>query len=50
MKRKTFDFYMNHNFVIKPIVKNEKYFQNWVDVYSFYINVKKEEAKLVDAA
>lgn len=35
---------------IKPIAKSEKHFLNWVDVYPFYANVKKEGVKLFDAA
>lgn len=46
----TFDFNMDHDLDIKPIAKSQQYFQNWVDVYPFYANVKKEGVKLFDAA
>ena len=46
----TFDFNMDHELDIKPIAKSQQYFQNWVDVYPFYANVKKEGVKLFDAA
>ena len=46
----TFDFNMDHDLDIKPIAKSEKHFLNWVDVYPFYANVKKEGVKLFDAA
>ena len=44
------DFNMDHDLDIKPIAKSEKHFLNWVDVYPFYANVKKEGVKLFDAA
>ena len=46
----TFDFNMDHDLDIKPIAKSQQHFQNWVDVYPFYANVKKEGVKLFDAA
>ena len=46
----TFDFNMDHGLDIKPIAKSQQHFQNWVDVYPFYANVKKEGVKLFDAA
>ena len=46
----TYDFNMDHDLDIKPIAKSEKHFLNWVDVYPFYANVKKEGVKLFDAA
>ena len=45
----TFEFNMDHDLDIKPIAKSEKHFLNWVDVYPFYANVKKEGVKLFDA-
>lgn len=36
--------------ILDLLQKVNKHFQNWVDVYSFYVNVKKEGAKLVDTA
>ena len=46
----TFDFNMDHDLDIKPIAKSQQHFQNWVDVYPFYENVKREGIKLFDAA
>ena len=46
----TFDFNLDHDLDIKPIAKSQQHFQNWVDVYPFYANVKKEGVKLFDAA
>ena len=46
----TFDFNMDHDLDIKPIAKSQQHFQNWVDVYPFYANVKKEGVKLFEAA
>ena len=46
----TYDFNMDHDLDIKPIAKSQQHFQNWVDVYPFYANVKKEGVKLFDAA
>ena len=44
----TFDFNMDHDLDIKPIAKSQQHFQNWVDVYPFYANVKREGIKLFD--
>ncbi len=38
----TFDFNMDHDLDIKPIVKSEEHFKQWVKVYPFYANVQKE--------
>ena len=46
----TFDFNMDHDLDINPIAKSQQHFQNGVDVYPFYANVKKEGVKLFDAA
>ena len=45
-----FDFNMDHGLDIKPIANRQQHFQNWVVVYPFYANVKKEGVKLFDAA
>ena len=45
----TFDFNMDHDLDIKPIAKSQQHFQNWVDVYPFYANVKKEGVKLFES-
>ena len=46
----TFDFNMDHGLDIKPIAKSQQHFQNWVDVYPFYANVKREGIKLFDVS
>lgn len=46
----TFDFNMEHDIDIKPIAKSQQHFQNWVDVYPFYANIKREGVTLFDAA
>ena len=46
----TFDFNMDHDFDIRPIAKSQQHFQNWVDVYPFYANVKREGIKLFDVS
>ena len=50
LSEETFDFNMDHDLDIKPIAKSQQHFQNWVDVYPFYANVKREGVKLFDAA
>jgi predicted nucleotidyltransferase len=46
----TYDFKEEHNLDIKPIVKNDKHFQKWVDAYPFYSNVLNEGVTLYGAA
>ena len=46
----TYDFNMDYDLDIKPIVKNREHFNKWVDVYPFYTNIEKEGVKLFDAA
>ena len=46
----TYDFNMDYDLDIKPIVKNKEHFNKWVDVYPFYTNIEKEGVKLFDAA
>ena len=38
----TYDFNEEYNIDIKPIAKNKKLFEQWVDVYPFYKNIKKD--------
>ena len=33
---------MDYNIDIKPIAKSKKHFEQWVDVYPFYNNIKKD--------
>lgn len=46
----TYDFNMDYDLDIKPIVKNKEHFNKWVDVYPFYTNIEREGVKLFDAA
>lgn len=46
----TFDFNMDNDIDIKPIVKNESHFKKWSANYSFYSNVEKEGVILYAAA
>ena len=36
----TYDFNMDYDLDIKPIVKNKEHFNKWVDVYPFYTNIQ----------
>ena len=38
----TYDFNMNYDVDIKPIIKNKEHFEQWVDVYPFYKNIKRD--------
>lgn len=42
----TYDFNMEHDVQIMPIVKEKEQFQYWLPVYPFYQNVKKEGVNL----
>lgn len=46
----TYDFNMDHDLDIKPIVKNEAHFLKWVQNYPFYSNVQNEGVILYGAA
>jgi predicted nucleotidyltransferase len=46
----TYDFNMDYDTDIKPIVKNEGHFQKWVVNYPFYANVNREGVVLYGAA
>lgn len=46
----TFDFNMDNDLDIKPIVKNEDHFLKWIQNYPFYSNVKREGVVLFGAA
>lgn len=45
----TFDFNMDNDLDIKPIVKNEGHFLKWIQNYPFYSNVKREGVVLFGA-
>jgi predicted nucleotidyltransferase len=46
----TFDFNMDNDVDIKPIVKNENHFRKWVLNYPFYANINREGVVLYGAA
>ena len=46
----TYDFNLDHDLDIKPIVKNETHFKKWSANYPFYANVEKEGVVLYGAA
>ncbi len=46
----TYDFNLDNDLDIKPIVKNEAHFEKWVVNYPFYANIQKEGVVLYGAA
>ena len=46
----TYDFNLDHDLDIKPIVKNEEHFMKWTKNYPFYANVQNEGVVLYGAA
>lgn len=46
----TYDFNLDNNLDIKPIVKSETHFERWVTNYPFYANINKEGVVLYGAA
>lgn len=50
LSEKTYDFNMENNVDIKPMVKNVEEFDKWTDVYPFYDNVRKEGVVLYRSA
>lgn len=46
----TYDFNMDNDIDIKPIVKSENHFRKWVINYPFYANIDKEGVVLYGAA
>ena len=45
-----FDYNVEHDIWMMPIVKNKKSFLRWSEAYPFYKNVKKEGISLYEAA
>ena len=41
-----FEFSMDYNIDIKPIAKSKEHFKQWVDVYPFYKNIKRDGVQL----
>ncbi|MCM1194054.1 MAG: nucleotidyltransferase domain-containing protein [Butyrivibrio sp.] len=46
----TYDFNLDNDIDIKPIVKSEAFFNKWVVNYPFYANIQKEGIVLYGAA
>lgn len=46
----TYDFNLDNDLDIKPIVKNEDHFRKWITNYPFYANIHKEGVILYGAA
>lgn len=46
----TYDFNLDNDLDIKPIVKSEDHFRKWVVNYPFYANIHKEGVLLYGAA
>ena len=46
----TYDFNMDNDVDIKPIVKSEDLFEKWKDSYPFYKNIRQEGIILYEAA
>ena len=38
----TYDFNMEYGIDIKPIAKSKEHFEQWVNVYPFYKNIKRD--------
>lgn len=45
----TYDFNLEHDLDIEPIAKSEEHFNQWVDHYPFYSNIRKEGVTLYGA-
>ena len=46
----TYDFNMDYDLLIMPVVKGMAHFKYWSEAYPFYQNVEKEGVNLYDAA
>ena len=46
----TYDFNLDNDIDIKPIVKSEDHFEKWIVNYAFYANVQKEGVVLYGEA
>lgn len=45
-----FEYNVEHNIWMMPVVKNQQHFNHWVSSYPFYTNVQKEGVVLYEAA
>lgn len=46
----TYDFNLDHDIDIKPIVKSKEFFEKWVVNYPFYANIQREGVILYGGA
>lgn len=46
----TYDFNLDNDLEIRPLVKNEEFYQKWVVNYPFYANIQREGVILYGAA
>ncbi len=46
----TYDFNLDNDIDIKPIVKSEEFFKKWVINYPFYASIQRESAQILFAA
>ncbi len=45
-----FEYNVEHNIWMMPVVKNQQHFKHWAASYPFYANVQKEGVVLYEAA
>ena len=45
-----FEYNVDYDIWMMPVVKNKQHFEKWAEAYPFYANVKKEGVKLFDAS
>ena len=45
-----FEYNVQHNIWMMPVVKNQQHFYHWASSYPFYTNVQKEGVVLYEAA
>ena len=43
-----FEYNVNHDIWIMPVVKNINHFNHWAEAYPFYRNVREEGVKLYE--
>lgn len=45
-----FEYNINHNIWMMPVVKNIEHFHRWVLAYPFYMNIQREGVTMYEAA
>lgn len=45
-----YEYNINHDLWVMPVVKNQQHFKRWAAAYPFYSNVQKEGVVLYEAA